>query len=319
MTGDDETVLRARVHDLVRELVGSGDRSLMVDEFDGDEYELRTVADAAQTMPFLTERRVVVARGVGRFVAEELPPILAYLEHPLDTTELVLVAGGGRLSKKLVDAVQRAGGTTTNTAPPSKAAERGAWVRAAGETRRLHLDARAVTAIVDRLGDDVGRLEGLLDVLGATFGSGARLGPRDVEPYLGESGGVPPWDLTDAIDAGDAAKALVLVLRMLHGSDRHPLQIMSILHGHYAKLAKLDGSDARSEHDAAAVLGIRAGYPARKALDASRRLGSDNIRRAITLLADADLDLRGRTDLENETVMEVLIARLSRLAPAGRR
>ena len=28
----------------------------------------------------------------------------------------------------------------------------------------------------------------------------------DVEPYLGQSGGVAPWDLTDAIDAGDVGR-----------------------------------------------------------------------------------------------------------------
>jgi hypothetical protein len=37
-------------------------------------------------------------------------------------------------------------------------------------------------------------------------------------------------------------------------------------------------------------------------------------------LATADLDLRGRTGLENDVVMDVLVARLAKLAaPAGRR
>ena len=49
----------------------------MVDEFDGDEYELRAVVDAAQTLPFLTERRVVVARDVGRFTADDVGPLVA--------------------------------------------------------------------------------------------------------------------------------------------------------------------------------------------------------------------------------------------------
>jgi hypothetical protein len=38
----------------------------------------------------------------------------------------------------------------------------------------------------------------------------------------------------------------------------------------------------------------------------------------VHLLAEADLDLRGDTDLDPETVMEVLVARLSRLTPARR-
>ena len=41
-------------------------------------------------------------------------------------------------------------------------------------------------------------------------GEGVRLTASDVEPFLGEAGDVPPWDFTDAIDAGQTAKALDL-------------------------------------------------------------------------------------------------------------
>ena len=64
LTGDDESLVRTAVADLVHQLVGDGDRSMMVDEFDDDEYELRVVVDAAQTPPFLTDKRVVVARNI---------------------------------------------------------------------------------------------------------------------------------------------------------------------------------------------------------------------------------------------------------------
>jgi DNA polymerase-3 subunit delta len=116
-----------------------------------------------------------------------------------------------------------------------------------------------------------------------------------------------------AIDAGKTAKALTLMGRMVHGGERHPLQIMAILHTNYARLARLDGVDARSDADAATAMGIKPGYPAKKALGNYRRLGGGGVRRAIDLLAAADLDLRGATDLEPEMVMEVLVARLSKL------
>ncbi|MAT03571.1 MAG: DNA polymerase III subunit delta [Acidimicrobiaceae bacterium] len=316
LIGDEESILRAKAHDLVHQLIGDGDWSLMVDEFDGDEYELREVADAAQTMPFLTDTRIVVARGVGRFNADELPPLLGYLDNPLDSTELVLVAGGGRLAKKLTDAVKSAGGHTTNTSPPNRAKDRQSWVKVEAEEHGLRLDAAAAARIAEQLGEDAGRLEGLIAVLRSTYGEGVRVGVADVEPFLGEAGGVPPWDFTDAIDAGQTTKALTLLGRMMHGGDRHPLQMMAMLHGHYAKLARLDGVDARNEQEAADAMGIKAGFPAKKALGNYRRLGGNGVRRAIELLAKADLDLRGDSDLEPELIMEVLVARLSRL---GRR
>ena len=318
LTGDDESLLRSKAHDLVVQLVGDGDRSLMVDEFDGEEYEMRLVVDAAQTMPFLTDKRVVIARGVGRFGADDVAPLVAYLADPLATTDLVLVGGGGRLAKALVDAIGKAGGHVVDTNPPKKAGDRTTWVRAQAEEHGVRLDPGAAARIAEQLGEDLGRLEGVIAVLRSTFGEGVRVTAADVEPFLGEAGGVPPWDFTDAIDAGQTGKALTMLSRMIHGGERHPLQVMAILHGHYAKLARLDGAGARSEADAAAAMGIKPGFPARKALANYQRLGGGGVQRAVHLLAEADLDLRGDTDLDPETVMEVLVARLSRLTPARR-
>ena len=100
---------------------------MMVDEFDGDDYELRAVVDAAQTPPFLTEKRVVVARGVGRFVTDEVAPLVAYVGNPLDTTDLVLVAGGGRWPRSWPTPSRRTA-RSTNTSPPTRAKDLQGWV-----------------------------------------------------------------------------------------------------------------------------------------------------------------------------------------------
>ena len=323
ISGDDESLLLSGSTETIHRLVGTGDRSLMVDDFDGDEYELRSVVDAAQTPPFLTDKRIVVARGIGRFNAEEVAPLVAYLDDPLDSSDLVLVAGGGRLPKSLADALKRGGAQILDTSPPAKARDRTNWIEQQLADRGVRADGPALAAMGAWMGEDAGRLQGVIDTLISTYGQGHKLSRTDIEPFLGEAGDVPPWDLTDAIDRGDTTAALLLLQRMTGSGARHPLAVMSILHGNYTKLLKLDGTNARSEGDAAAALGIRPGFPAKKALDQYRRLGTSGITRAIELLAQADLDLRGAKDWPDNLVMEVLVARLSRLggakSAAGRR
>ena len=314
VTGDDESIVRAAVSELTHRLVGDGDRTLMVDEFDDEEYELRAVVDAAQTPPFLTERRIVVARGIGRFTADELAPLLAYLADPLPSTDLVLVGGGGRLAKALTDTVKASGADVVSTSPPSSRRDREAWINSEAATRDVKLSPEAVSAIAERLGEDVGRLDGVLATLAGTFGTSRALSPADVEPFLGEAGDVPPWDLTDALDAGNTSSALGVLARMTGAGGRHPLQVMAVLHNHFVRLARLDGIDARTDAEAADALGIKPGFPARKALRQYGRLGGGGVQRAIDLLAAADLDLRGAKELPDDVVMEVLVARLSRLA-----
>lgn len=322
LTGDDEALLAGAVSELVQQLVGDSDRSLMVDDFDREDYEARQLVDAAQTPPFLTERRVVVGRGVGRFNSEDVAPLVAYLADPLPTTDLVLVAGGGRLAKPLSDAVKKAGGQITATGAPTGRKDRSQWIEDQLAAAGVRLDAAATAAVSEWMGEDAGRLRAVLETLVSTYGPRQRLGIPDVSPFLGDAGGVPPWDLTDAIDRGDVTAALTHLRRMMRAGDRHPLQIMAILHTHVTRLMRLDGANARSESDAASILNLKSGFQARKVLDQYRRLGSPNVVQAVQLLAQADLDLRGVRDLPDDAVMEILVARLARLTPragAGRR
>jgi DNA polymerase-3 subunit delta len=171
------------------------------------------------------------------------------------------------------------------------------------------------------LGEDLGRLGNLLETLAAAYGHGQRIGVDDVEPFLGEAGSVPPWELTDAIDKGRSAAAISALQRMLTGGERHPLQVMATLHAHYARMLRLDGAGVRDEGQAAELLGMKGStFPAKKALEQGRVLGHAAIAEAFRLLAEADLDLRKfRKDWPEELVMEVLVGRLSRLGPDRRR
>ncbi len=316
--GDNPSLVRDEVRRLVDELVGTADRALVVTELAGDDYELGRLVDAAQTPPFLTARRVVVGRDVHRFTsADAVAPLVAYLADPLPSSDLVLVWESGRVPKTLLDAVTRAGGAALEASPGR---DPKGWVTEHLARSGLHLDARARQLVVDTLGEDVARLRGVTETLAATFGPGARLTDDSVRPYLGEAGALAPWQLTDAVDRGDIGAALERLHRMLRAGDRHPLQVLFTLHGHYGRMLALDGAQVggapiRGEKEAASLLGLRGStYPARKALEQGRRLGQARLSRAIALLAQADLDLRGAKAWPEELVMEVLVARLASLS-----
>jgi DNA polymerase-3 subunit delta len=331
--GDDPVLVGDAVRDLVAELVGDGDRSLMVEELDATSFEddrgavtIGPLADAAQTPPFLTERRIVVARHGAVFSTNDsVAPLVAYLADPLPTTSIVLVwekgpKSGARTAavpKKLGDAVKAAGGVVHDT-KPGTGRQRSAWLDQQLATAPVALDGAATAMLAAHLGEDVSRLRGLLETLASTFGAGARLSDTDIEPYLGDAGDVAPWDLTDAIDRGDPAAALDVLHRML-GAGRHPLQITASLHGHYGRMLRLEGSGVGSEAQAAELLGLKGStFPARKALDQVRTLGPERLHEFIGLLADADLDLRGARAWPSDLVVEVLVARLAARTPRSR-
>ncbi|HWC09591.1 MAG TPA: DNA polymerase III subunit delta [Acidimicrobiales bacterium] len=312
--GDDPVITGDAVKALVAELVGDEDPSFFVEELAGDDYLASAVVDAAQTPPFFGDRRVVVARGVGRFTTAEAAPLVAYLADPLPSTSLVLVGGGGQLPRALVDAVRKVGHVVDTAVPGGRG--RSAWLADRLKHGPVRLDASAAALVGAHLGDEVGRLAALLDTLAAVYGEGAKVGVEEITPFLGQAGPVAPWDLTDAIDAGDIAAALGHLQRLLAAGARHPLVVLATLHTHYARMLRLDGAGIADEREAAAALGLTGStFPAKKALAATRRLGHAGVARAVTLLADADLALKGAVDWPSELVLEVLVARLARLAP----
>lgn len=319
--GTDEVILRSAVRDLIHALVGERDASLTVEDVGRERHQpgdasspsITALVDAAQTPPFLTDRRVVVGRDLDLFTrAEQVAPLIAYLGDPLPTTSLVLVWPGGRMPKSLTDAIKASGGEQIDTSPGRQIA---AWVEEQVAGSGVQIDKATQQRLVEWLGDDPQRLVGILGTLVGTFGPAAKLGMAEVEPFLGEAGGVPPWELTDAIDKGDIRLALDKLHRMLDGGERHPLQVMATLHGQYGKMLMLDGARVSGEKDAAQMLGMKGStFPARKALNQARKLGHDRIARAMDLLATADLDLRGGKAWPESLVMEVLVARLTRLS-----
>lgn len=316
--GDDPSLVRDAVRRMVDELVGDGDRGLLVDEFAGEEYECGALADAARTPPFLTDKRIVVGRDAHRFKSDELAPLVAYLADPLPTTELILVWEQGSVPKPLLDAVKKVGGAHVDTSPGRNAGAQKAWFAERVAESGVRLDRAATELVSSTLGENVDRLAGLLGTLRSTYGDEGPLGVDDVEPYLGGAGGVAPWELTDAIDRGDIGGAVERLHRVLGGGDRHPFVVLATLHNHVQRLLALDGAEVRSDKEAAALLGMKGStYPAKKAMEQARRMGPAKVRRAVELVAQADVDLRGVKDWPAELVLEVLVARLAALG--GRR
>ncbi len=226
---------------------------------------------------------------------------------------------GAPLPAKFVAAFKQPGAQLLNTDVGSREAH--SWVTERLAHGPVKLGPAAATLVEAHLGEDLNRLGTLLVTLEAAYGTGARVGPDELAPYLGQPGSVPPWDLTDAIDRGEPEEALKLLHRLMEAGSRHPLVVLAILHRHFGNILRVQSPDIATEAQAAEALGIAKGrstFPARKALDAARRLGMRGSGDAVIALADAELALKGKLDWGPEAVLEVLVARLCRLSRTAR-
>jgi DNA polymerase-3 subunit delta len=331
--GDDPVLRGAAVDRLVGELLEGEPREFALEDYTipgrrktdearddddvGDAGVVQAVVTALASPPFVTARRVVVVHEVGALNAASAEAIVPFVVQPSDGVALVLVAGGGRMPSALEKALKAAEVPTVS--PESERTD--TVLKSEARRAKIGFTTDAARLLAEHLGEDAGRVVELVSLLRGAFGEGAALDVDDVEPYLGEAGGVPRYELTNAIDRGDTAGALDTLHRLLTATSSrdprplHPMQVMASLVPHYQRMLRLDDPAVLSEQDAVAALGGKVkAYPARRALEASQRHGSEGLRDALGYLARAELDLRGATGAGDETVIEVLVARLASLA-----
>lgn len=329
VTGSDPTLVSRALTDLLEQLAGAPGVVAEVEEHapaedssDGEakgRIDLGAVLAALGTPSWLSDHRIVVVREAGALTSAQAAELAKAVAEPPTENHLVLTASEKAVPASLSKAVKQAGGTVIETDPGRTSRARTDWIEAHLRRSTLHLDASARRRLVEHLGEDAARLDPILELAEVTYGPGARVTEAELAPLLGAEGSAPPWELTDAIDAGDGDRAVRALHRLLGAGGRHPLQVLATLHRHFGGMLRLDGDEAvRSEADAAAALAMAA-FPARKVLDQHRRLGHERIVRAIEVLADADADLRGRVAWPPELVMELAVARLAQLSRTSAR
>ena len=321
------------VYDALRNVVatalGDFDPSFALEDFtakdvtsSSNESVIARVLEALNTPPFLVERRVVVIRDAQSLLADDVGQLVAWQANPAPGIVLVLGVVGTKANKLV-----KASSEVVEVNVSSRAQDRVTYVESKFREYQVTIDHDVAERVAAQVGDNVARVDSLARTLRSIYGT-APLTFTHVDPYLGDAGDVPEWDLTDAIDRGNAAQAIEVARRMIDSKARAGLQVVNILQRHYLRMARLEGSNARSDDDAATLLGINR-YPAGKALRVAQRLGSQRIGAAVHMIANADLDLKGGVsyggkDLDTDvdvtelTVIEVLVARLARLTQGAR-
>ncbi len=331
VVGNDATVVNDAVHELIIELLDGIDPAIAVEDFtvgsdgteEGSSSVISRVLDALNTPPFLVERRLVVLRDVGSLGAEDTENLVSWAQSPTPGVWLIAASSSGRGGAKLLKCAHR----TVDVKVGSRLADRQTFVLERFSAHDVKTSPAVAQRVAERLGDDVARVDSLARTLYAIFGS-VTLSFDQIESYLGEAGGVPEWDLTDAVDQGEVASAIGTARRMLDSNDRVGVQITGILQRHFLKMARLDGSGATTGEQAAAIIGGHS-FPAQKLVRSARALGSNRIAQCLALVARADQDLKGAiyfgakrdddVDQTDLTVIEVLVARLAKMAEAARR
>jgi len=235
---------------------GQTELSLVREAFDARAAGAEAVVQSALMLPWIGERRLVIARGVDGLAAKAGESLAAYAKAPNPSTALVLVAdalleGGHWLVRAVPAAVVVA-------APALGGRALTGWLRGHAQAQGYDLREDAANLLVELSGDDLTQLVGEVEKAALAGGpDNRRVGTAEVRAVVGEHRLRHVFDLTRALSARDTGTALALLESLLNAGEE-PLAVLGML-----------AREARAIWQAAGAL--RAGRPAEDIARALRR------------------------------------------------
>jgi DNA polymerase-3 subunit delta len=198
--------------------------ALARDVFDGQEAAAEAVVRAAQTLPFLAPRRLVVVRRAQALPAKGSEALTAYLADPnpascvLLLADQPLAAGGDRRGDHWLLQVVPPAAVVALPVPDARALP--AWLRQRAALEGVTVSDEAARLLVQLTGDDAATLLGEVRKAALAGGpEGRTVGVREVSAVVGERRVGEVFELVRAVERRDAGLALRTLDRLLVGED----------------------------------------------------------------------------------------------------
>ncbi len=333
----EEPFLRQQVVRALRQAVlGADERSVALRTLAADQATWSDVAEALDTPCLFAPCQVVVLEEADAFVSQHRAALERYVEQPAASAVLILEVRNWPKTTRLYKAVEQRGLQVACVAP--KPAQLPGWIRSWAKARyRASVDADAARLLADMVGCELGLRDAELAKLAASAADHGTITAQLVQQLAGGWRAKTTWDMLDAAAAGNTAEALVQLDRLL-ASGEQPLALLGAMAYTLRRMALAVRLVLRAEA-AGRRLPLRdalqqAGFPPfvlAKAETQLCQIGRTRAARLYRWLLDADLDLKGRSQLPPRLVLEQLLIRLRRngaaqardatqaATPAGRR
>ena len=193
--------LRARLEKL-------GDLSFNSDEFLGDVAAGESIVTACNTIPFASEKRLVLVRGAEKLKKADSEQVVAYLTSPSPTSVLALEAEKLAKNTRLYKAIAALGKTAVIDCAPPKSYELPRQVRSMAVGCGVTFTEGAAAKLVELVGDDTVHLNSEIKKIALAHRGTDAVNENEVLSLVACTAEVKPWDFVNAFSSRDLAKCM---------------------------------------------------------------------------------------------------------------
>ena len=309
--GEEEQMKQDALMRLRRALLPEGMEEM--NEMVLDDPETDQLIAAAETLPFLADRRLVIVRDhpavMGRSEADDR--LVSYLPSvPSTAVLLFFCTGKPDARKKIYTAVKKLGGIVSFTRLSGTELTR--FVTDAFHAAGKECDARTADYLIFTVGNDAARLLSEISKIASYAGDRPSVTSGDVSALATPSTECTVFQLVDAVVTGQSKRALVLLKnQLLNGTE--PANMLALLLRQYRFLQqiKIMQYEKKSREFIRSALGVPPFALDQYVRQASLYTGSQ-IRQAVALCFDTEYGFKsGR--MQVGSALEALIIKLLNL------
>lgn len=296
-------------------------------DFNDDVFSLNTPDNiknalaAADQLPMMAQRRVVKITEV-RVTAsankdslkeDQFDAIAAYLANPSPNSVVIFVADELNRSRKVGKLLSEKSVSVEFT--PLGDAELVKWANSKLDEFGTQMDDRTLRHLIAMIGPDVRRLTIEIGKLSTAALPDKVINIDLVDSLVANVREIPNFDLTDNLVAGNKAKALKILSKILNDG-AEPLMLLGLLSYNYRRLLMVKDMMERGvdRSEVSRVMKLR--YNDQEAfLAAARRASLDQLKKAVVALAETDLAIKssigGPGPKGSRLQLEMLVCKLA--------
>lgn len=321
--GEDD-FLRRLVCEKLREILFADGDDFSSRRVTGRDAELATVLDDLRTVSlFGSERTLVQIDDADDFVSKHRSNLETYLGKPSSAGILILDVVKWPKNTRLYKTLDKTG-LQIDCASPKPGKLRTWLSKWSNAQHGAKLDGGAAEMLLEIIGPELGLLDQELAKLAAYAGAEQKISADMVRDLVGGWRAKTTWEMLDAALGGEAREALTQLDRLLSAGE-HPVALLGpigfTLRRFAAAARNIDRTQAAGKRitvrDALAKAGTKP-FVMAKSEQQLRQIGPQRASQLDRWLLDADLALKGASQLAPRMVLEQLVCRLSKSATPAR-
>ncbi len=214
INGEDHLKRDRAISRMKMRLEKIGDLSFNSDTFDARSAEGQSIVDACLTLPFASEKRLVLVNDADKLSRESQNAISDYLQNPNPSSVLLLVSDKLSRTSKLYKTVSQIDKNAVIDCTPVKARDLANHVRQLAPGHGITITLDAANALIELVGEDTLRLDSELEKLALTFSGQPEITKANVLEVVARTNEPKPWHFLDAFSDRDMKAALDILLKM---------------------------------------------------------------------------------------------------------